>query len=76
MCRPELSLFTKKVSQESTKSLGQQLNGYLASGVWPFLLVVSLTFLILSLYEYLVPKKDIDIVKDYTHKSQKKLKER
>ncbi|XP_018567038.1 N-acetylglucosaminyl-phosphatidylinositol biosynthetic protein isoform X2 [Anoplophora glabripennis] len=65
-----------RVSQESTKNLGQQLNGYLASGVWPFLLVVSLTFLILHLYEYLVPRKDIDIVKDYNHKLQRKIKER
>ncbi|KAJ8950107.1 hypothetical protein NQ318_017832 [Aromia moschata] len=62
----------QKVTQEGVKDLGHQLNGYLASGVWPFLLVVSLTFLILNLYEYLVPRRDIDIAKDYNHKSQRK----
>ncbi|KAJ8981835.1 hypothetical protein NQ317_004785 [Molorchus minor] len=65
----------QKISQESSKKLGQQLNGYLASGVWPFLLVVSLTFIILNMYEYLMPRQDIDIARDYNHKYQRKVKE-
>ncbi|KAG5879828.1 hypothetical protein JTB14_028091 [Gonioctena quinquepunctata] len=64
----------KRVVQESTKSLGEHLNCYFTCGVWPFLLVVSLTFIIIQLYEYMVPRRDIDIAQDYNPKYQKKVK--
>ncbi|KAF7987741.1 hypothetical protein HCN44_003604 [Aphidius gifuensis] len=53
------------VQREDKKILGMQLNSYLSSGVLPYLLVVSFCFIILMLLEYFVPRKYIDIAKDY-----------
>lgn len=43
---------------------------YLKTNVWPFLLVVTLIYLILQLLEYLVPRKYIDIAKDFPSTNQ------
>nr|CAI5819883.1 unnamed protein product [Callosobruchus analis] len=45
---------------------------YQRSGVWPYLLVVSLAFLILRLYDYMLPRKYIDIAKDCNRLSRRK----
>ncbi|CAG9090703.1 unnamed protein product [Plutella xylostella] len=46
------------------KPLGMQLKNYLSCGVWPFLLVISLMYLLLQLAERLYKRKNIDIAKD------------
>ncbi|XP_030757525.1 N-acetylglucosaminyl-phosphatidylinositol biosynthetic protein [Sitophilus oryzae] len=53
------------VSQEEPKTLSQILFKHLGSGVWPYLLVVSLIYLILKFYEFWIPAKDIDRARDY-----------
>lgn len=45
------------VKQESNKNLGQQLVSYIQSGVLPYLLVISLCYIILQILEILVPRK-------------------
>ena len=45
------------VRKENKKNLGQQLSSYVSSGVLPYLLVVSLCYIILQILEYLVPRK-------------------
>lgn len=54
----------KSVSREPPKTLRQMLYNHLDSGVWPYLLVVSLAFLLLQFYEYWVPRKDIDVTRN------------
>lgn len=54
------------VEKEEQKTLGQQLVSYIPSGVLPYLLVVSLCYIILQILEYLVPRKYIDLARDYT----------
>ncbi|XP_076757850.1 phosphatidylinositol glycan anchor biosynthesis class A [Xylocopa sonorina] len=54
------------VNRESRKNLGQQLASYVQSGVLAYLLVVSLCYIILKILEVVVPRKYIDIAKDYT----------
>ncbi|XP_076631942.1 phosphatidylinositol glycan anchor biosynthesis class A isoform X4 [Colletes latitarsis] len=54
------------VKQESSKNLGEQLASYVQSGVLAYLLVISLCYIILQILEFLVPRKYIDIAKDYT----------
>ncbi|KAG7212689.1 hypothetical protein KM043_012967 [Ampulex compressa] len=53
------------VKRESKKDLGEQLASYIQSGVLAYLLVVSLCYIILQIFEFLVPKKYIDIAEDY-----------
>lgn len=43
------------------KTLKQHYQRYLSSGVWPFLLVISLCHIILQILEVFVPRKNIDI---------------
>nr|KAF7404469.1 hypothetical protein H0235_015163 [Vespula pensylvanica] len=64
------------VSNEAKKNLGQQLTSYIQSGVLPYLLVVSLCYIILKILEYMVPREYIDIVKDYKGKHIASSKER
>lgn len=45
------------VKQENNKNLGQQLISYIRSGVLPYLLVISLCYIILQILEILVPRK-------------------
>lgn len=45
------------VDKEDHKNLGEQLASYIPSGVLPYLLVVSLCYIILQALEYLVPRK-------------------
>lgn len=47
------------------KTLKQHLQRYLTSGVWPFLLVISLCHVILQLLEVFVPRKNIDVAASY-----------
>ncbi|CAK9826967.1 Phosphatidylinositol N-acetylglucosaminyltransferase subunit A [Anthophora retusa] len=54
------------VKQDDKKNLGEQLASYVQSGVLAYLLVVSLCYIILQVFEILVPRKYIDIAKDYT----------
>jgi phosphatidylinositol glycan class A protein len=65
----------QKVIQERGKTLQQQLWSYKSTGVWPFLLVVSLCYLMLLFYEFKIPRDYIDIAKDYNH-CRKKNKEK
>ncbi|KPJ16222.1 Phosphatidylinositol N-acetylglucosaminyltransferase subunit A [Papilio machaon] len=53
-----------KILLNKNKPLGQQLRSYLTSGVWPFLLVISLMYLLLQLAERIYKRKHIDIAKD------------
>lgn len=54
-----------KISSESVLSLKDQFGNYLSSGVWPFLAVVSFCYLLLRLLEIIVPRKNIDLTKDW-----------
>ncbi|XP_058836755.1 phosphatidylinositol N-acetylglucosaminyltransferase subunit A [Topomyia yanbarensis] len=51
----------RKVLLESESTLGQMLINCLRSGVWPFLLVISLCHLMLRFLDWLVPRKHIDL---------------
>ena len=53
------------VKKESKMNLGEQLANYVRSGVLAYLLVVSLCYIILQILEIVVPRKYIDIAKDY-----------
>ncbi|XP_026677994.1 N-acetylglucosaminyl-phosphatidylinositol biosynthetic protein [Diaphorina citri] len=55
----------KRVTQEETKSVSEILKCHLATGVFPFLLVISLMYLLLKLLDWWVPKKDIDIARNF-----------
>ncbi|XP_011306452.1 N-acetylglucosaminyl-phosphatidylinositol biosynthetic protein [Fopius arisanus] len=55
------------VRREDQKTLGHQLASYLSSGVLPYLLVVSLCYIVLQFLEFFVPRKYIDIAKDYNY---------
>lgn len=45
------------VQRETQKTLGHQLASYLSSGVLPYLLVVSLCYIVLQFLEIFVPRK-------------------
>lgn len=64
------------VSHEKSKTLRQMLYRQLDSGVWPYLLVVSLAFLILKFYEFWIPRKDMDIARTYNYKIKSSNKEK
>lgn len=51
-----------RVSGEKNKSLGAQLRSYVASGVLPFLLVISLVHLFLRLLDWTVPRQVSTII--------------
>lgn len=53
------------VKRETRRNIGQQLTSYIRSNVLAYLLVVSLCYIILKILEFLVPRKYIDIAKDY-----------
>ncbi|CAH0721418.1 unnamed protein product, partial [Brenthis ino] len=53
-----------RISLNKNKPLGRQLKSYLDCGVWPFLLVISLMYLLLQLAEKIYKRKYIDIAKD------------
>ncbi|KOB64137.1 N-acetylglucosaminyl-phosphatidylinositol biosynthetic protein [Operophtera brumata] len=53
-----------KTMKNKNKCLGEQLRSYLTCGVWPFLLVISLMYLLLQLCEKIHKRKHIDIAKD------------
>lgn len=45
------------VKKERRKNLGEQLASYVQSGVLPYLLIVSLAYIVLQVLEYFVPRK-------------------
>ncbi|XP_061706474.1 phosphatidylinositol N-acetylglucosaminyltransferase subunit A [Cydia pomonella] len=53
-----------KILQNRNKPLGEQLKSYLSCGVWPFLLVISLMYILLQLIERVHKRKHIDIARD------------
>ncbi|XP_059620300.1 phosphatidylinositol N-acetylglucosaminyltransferase subunit A [Phlebotomus argentipes] len=55
----------RRVLREPDQPLGKKLASYLNTGVWPYLLVVSLCHLILRFCEWLWPKSQIDIARDF-----------
>lgn len=58
------------VSRTSPSSLKQLYSKYLATGVYPFLLAVTLVHLILIILRYLVPESQIDSAKDFRARSK------
>ncbi|XP_060517613.1 phosphatidylinositol N-acetylglucosaminyltransferase subunit A [Cylas formicarius] len=66
----------QRVSLEERKGLRSILQSHLSSGVWPYLLVISLAHLILRFYEFWVPRRDIDLTKDYIVRNHNKVKEK
>lgn len=54
-----------RVAGEKSKTLGLQLRRYTASGVLPFLLIITLAHLMLRFLDWMVPHQSIDIAKDY-----------
>lgn len=54
-----------KIMCYKNKALGQQLRSYLTCGVWPFVLLISLMYLVLQIVEKIYKRKHIDIAKDY-----------
>ncbi|KAJ0179589.1 hypothetical protein K1T71_005301 [Dendrolimus kikuchii] len=54
-----------KIALNRNKPLGEQLRSYLTCGVWPFLLVISLMYLLLQLAERVYKRKHIDIAKNF-----------
>ncbi|XP_059059539.1 phosphatidylinositol N-acetylglucosaminyltransferase subunit A [Achroia grisella] len=53
-----------KISQNKNNPIGYQLKSYLRSGVWPFLLLISLMYLWLKLIEKIYKRKHIDIARN------------
>ncbi|XP_011687405.1 PREDICTED: N-acetylglucosaminyl-phosphatidylinositol biosynthetic protein isoform X2 [Wasmannia auropunctata] len=54
------------VKREAKRNLGQRLASQIQSGVLAYLLVVSLCYIILQILEFLVPRKYIDVARDYS----------
>lgn len=46
-----------KIAQESKKTLAAQLRRYIKTGVLPWLLVISLMYIILKFLEWYIPKE-------------------
>jgi phosphatidylinositol glycan class A protein len=46
-----------RVAGEKNKTLGSQLRSYMASGVLPFLLIISLAHLMLRFLDWMVPQR-------------------
>lgn len=54
-----------KILLNKNRPLGRQLRSYLACGVWPFILVISLMYVLLKIIERIYKRKHIDIARDY-----------
>ncbi|KAL7292480.1 hypothetical protein TKK_0014056 [Trichogramma kaykai] len=61
-----------RVDDEDIRSLGEQLMNYLQAGVLPYLLVVAWCYIVLQFLEYSVPRKFIDIARDYNKRRNSK----
>lgn len=66
----------KKALAEPDRSIGQQFRIYCKSGVYPFLLIISLVFWILKILDWLVPKSEIDITPDFIRSKHLSLNEK
>lgn len=64
------------VSKDSPTSLKEKFIKYLPSGVYSFLLVIALMYIILQILEWWVPRKNIDFTKDLNicNKNTKKIR--
>ncbi|XP_076256023.1 phosphatidylinositol glycan anchor biosynthesis class A isoform X2 [Rhynchophorus ferrugineus] len=60
----------QSVTKEESKTLSYILQRHLSSGVWPYLLVVSLVFLMLKFYEFWIPSHNIDVAINYNSKNR------
>lgn len=54
----------RRVLNEPDPTFGEKLASYLKTGVWPFLLAISLCYLMLHAMEYFNPKRFIDVAVD------------
>lgn len=64
------------ISTQPYTSLKEQYLRYLSSGVYPFLLIIALMYIILRCLEWFVPRLDIDIAHDYkVNENNKKVKQ-
>jgi phosphatidylinositol glycan class A protein len=66
------------VSMHESKSLRKQFQQYLLTGVYPFLLVIALMYLMLRFLDWYIPSSSIDYAKDYVvaRNKNKRLKKR
>ncbi|KAI5633619.1 PIGA (GPI anchor biosynthesis) domain-containing protein [Phthorimaea operculella] len=53
-----------KISLNKNRCLGLQLKSYSTCGVWPFMLLITLTYLLLQLCEKIHKRKNIDLARD------------
>lgn len=70
VCQRTVTVYSAALSYPHINFRSQQAN-YLKSGVWPFLLVTSLMYLILTALDWLVPSKKIERAKDIIKKKMK-----
>ncbi|KAK4879469.1 hypothetical protein RN001_007615 [Aquatica leii] len=61
-----------RIFGEKQGTVRERYERYLSSGVWPFLAIVSFCHLVLTFLEIFVPRKNIDIAKNFPLKSSKK----
>ncbi|XP_055910028.1 phosphatidylinositol N-acetylglucosaminyltransferase subunit A [Eupeodes corollae] len=61
----------QRILSEPEPTLGEKLVGVLHSGVWPYLIVVSLCHLLLMFMEYFRPRKLIEVAREFPRKSSK-----
>ncbi|KAL0269515.1 UNVERIFIED_CONTAM: hypothetical protein PYX00_007220 [Menopon gallinae] len=58
-------LVYNRIAQESPTTLAKQLRKYMKTRVLPWLLVISLMYIIIKFLEWYIPEKDIDVAEDY-----------
>lgn len=68
-------LVYQRVMTEADPSFGDKLNCYYAACV-PFMLVVSFSYLMLKVLDYIYPKKYIDVTPDFTMPETSKMNQR
>ncbi|XP_055845565.1 phosphatidylinositol N-acetylglucosaminyltransferase subunit A [Episyrphus balteatus] len=61
----------QRILNESDPTLGEKLVAVLHSGVWPYLIVVSLCHLLLMFMEYIRPRRLIERAREFPRKSTK-----
>ncbi|KAF5299052.1 hypothetical protein FQA39_LY11598 [Lamprigera yunnana] len=60
-----------RIYGERICTIRETFEKYLSSGVWPFLVVVSFCHLMLFLLDIIVPRRNIDIAKNFLYKRAK-----
>lgn len=66
----------QSVSSKPPISSGKHISSYIKSGVWPFILLVSLLYLMISALNWIVPESSIDYTKDFPLLPKKKTVEK